>query len=177
MMQGMFKPLLRAVFTGLGHSLTALLALLILFEEWGWAPLQRALAWVGRLPLLRQVEAAIGRLPPRAALLVFLLPTLLLLPIKLLALAAIAHGHRLLGLGVIVLAKLLGTAVVARLFALTRPALLQLPWFAHWYGRWTAWKDALLARVRASWAWRSGRAAKRLLRQRWARWRRGAAVD
>lgn len=177
MMRAMSKPLLRAVLGGLRHTLTALLALLILFEEWGWEPLQRALAWVGQLPLLRQVEAAIGRLPPRAALLVFLLPTLLLLPIKLLALAAIASGYRLLGLGVIVLAKLVGTAVVARLFALTRPALLQLPWFARWYARWTAWKGALLVRVRASWAWRSGRAVKRLLRQRWSRWRRGAAVD
>ena len=173
----MFKPLLRTLISGLRHTLTAALALLILFEEWGWEPLQRALAAIGRLPVLRQLEAAIGRLPPRAAMAVFLLPTLLLLPIKLLALAAIAHGHKLLGLGVIVLAKLLGTAVVARLFALTRPALLQLPWFAHWYGRWTAWKDAVLAQVRASWAWRSGRAVKRLLRQRWARWRRGAAVD
>ena len=177
MMQAMFKALLRTLVDGLRHTVTALLALLILFEEWGWEPLQRALAWVGRLPLLRQIEAAITRLPPRAALLVFLLPTLLLLPIKLLALAAIAHGHKLLGLGVILLAKLLGTAVVARLFALTRPALLQLAWFARIYGRWTAWKDALLARVRASWAWRSGRALKRLLRQRWARWRRGAAVE
>ncbi len=173
----MLKPLLRALLTGLRHTLTAGLALLILFEEWGWEPLQRALAAIGRLPLLRQLEAAISRLPPRAALLVFLLPTLLLLPIKLLALGAIAHGHKLLGLGVIVLAKLLGTAVVARLFALTRPALLQLPWFASGYARWTAWKDGVLAQVRTSWAWRSGWAVKRLLRQRWARWRRGAAVD
>ena len=173
----MLKPLLRALVTGLRHTLSAGLALLILFEEWGWEPLQRTLAWVGRLPLLRQLEAGIARLPPRAALAVFLLPTLLLLPVKLLALAAIAHGHKLLGLAVIVLAKLLGTAVVARLFALTRPALLQLAWFARIYGRWTAWKDALLAQVRASWAWRSGRAVKRLLRQRWARWRRGAAAE
>ena len=173
----MLKPLLRALLTGLRHTLTAGLALLILFEEWGWEPLQRALAAIGRLPLLRQLEAAISRLPPRAALAVFLLPTLLLLPIKLLALGAIAHGHKLLGLGVIVLAKLLGTAVVARLFALTRPALLQLPWFASGYARWTAWKDGVLAQVRTSWAWRSGWAVKRLLRQRWARWRRGAAVD
>ena len=43
--------LLRAVFTGL-------LALLILFEEWGWDPLQRALARLGRLPLLRSPAAS-----------------------------------------------------------------------------------------------------------------------
>ncbi|OYU98477.1 MAG: hypothetical protein CFE45_16355, partial [Burkholderiales bacterium PBB5] len=94
-----------------------------------------------------------------------------LLPVKLLALWLLGRGHALLGLVVIVLAKLLGTAVVARLFALTRPALMGLPWFARGYARWHAWKEALLAQVRASWLWRTSRAAKRLLRQRWTRWR------
>ena len=148
----------------------ALLALLILFEEWGWEPLQRALAKLGRLPLLRQLEALVARLPPYAALVAFCLPALALLPVKLAALALIAHGQRLSGLVVIVLAKLVGTAIVARLFTLTRPALMQLPWFVRLHGRWTAWKDALLARVRASWAWRWGRVVKRQARQRWARW-------
>ncbi len=157
----------------LRRAVGALLALLILFEEWGWEPLQRALARLGRLPLLRQLEALIARLPPHAALLAFFLPALLLLPVKLAALGLIAHGQHLLGLVVIVLAKLVGTAVVARLFTLTRPALMQLPWFVQLYTRWTAWKQALLARVRASWAWRWGRVLKRQLRQQWARWKRG----
>lgn len=165
----LIHTLLQALRRGLG----VLLALLILFEEWGWDPLQRALARLGRLPLLRQIEAGIARLPPALALAVFALPALLLLPVKLLALGLIAQGQRLLGVTVIVLAKLVGTAVVARLFALTRPALMQLAWFARLYARWSAWKEALLARVRASWAWRTGRAVKRLLRMQWARWRTG----
>ncbi len=150
----------------------ALLALLILFEEWGWDPLQRALARLGRLPLLRQAEVLITRLPPPAALVVFTVPALLLLPVKLLALGLIARGQHLSGLAVIVVAKLVGTAVVARLFALTRPALLQMPWFARAYGRWLAWKGALLAQLRASWAWRSARVLRRGVRQQWARWHR-----
>lgn len=155
---------LRAVATGV-------LALAILFEEWGWEPLQRALGRLARLPLLRQLEALIARLPPYAALAVFFVPTLALLPVKLAALWLLAHGHKLAGLGLIVAAKLGGTAVVARLFMLTRPALLRLAWFARLYARWTAWKDALLAHVRASWAWRWGRAFKRAAHRRWARWR------
>lgn len=166
--------LVNGLWRGLRALASGVLALLILFEEWGWAPLQRAMAALGRLPLLRQLEAAIGRAPPRWALVLLLLPTLLLVPVKLLALWAIAQGHRLLGLLVIVAAKLLGTALVARLFALTQPALMRLPWFARLYGRWHAWKEARLAQVRASWAWRSGRALSRRLRQRWARWRHTA---
>lgn len=173
----MGRALLQACTRWLRHAAGAVLGLLILFEEWGWEPLQRALARLGQLPVLRHLESLVARLPPHAALVVFLLPALLLLPVKLAALALIAKGQRLLGLAVIVLAKLLGTAVVARLFTLTRPALMQLPWFARWHGRWLAWKDGLLARVRASWAWRTGRVlrrqALRTVRALLARWRAG----
>ncbi len=150
------------------------LALVILFEEWGWGPLQRGLAWVGRLPGLRWLERRIQMLPPYGALAFFLLPTLLLLPVKLLALWLIGQGKVLAGTLVILAAKLVGTAVVARLFTLTRPALMQLAWFAHWHGRWITWKDALLSQVRASWPWRFGRLMKarvrRVLQRIRARW-------
>jgi len=146
------------------------LALLILFEEWGWEPLQRALAWIGRWPGFRWIEARVRALPPYAALALFLVPTLTLLPIKLLALWLIGQGHKLLGLAVILAAKLVGTAIVARLFTLTQPALMQLAWFARWHTRWTVWKDALLAGVRASWPWRASRVLKARWRRRWATW-------
>lgn len=149
------------------------LALLILFEEWGWEPLQRGLARIGRALGLAWLEAAIGRLPPYAALSVLLLPSLLLLPVKLTALWLIGRGHAVLGMAVIVLAKVVGTAIVARLFTLTRPALMRLAWFERLYVRWTAWKDALLAYARASWPWRWGRVVKRHWARRWQVWRQG----
>ena len=160
--------ILRAALRGL---FGALLGLALVFEEWGWEPLQRGLAWLGRLPLLRQIEALVARAPPPLALLILLLPAVTLLPVKLGALWLIGQGHRLLGLGLIVLAKLVGTAVVARLFTLTQPALMRMPWFAHLHGRWVVWKDGLLAQVRASWPWRAGRVAKRRARQLVNRWR------
>lgn len=146
-----------------------ILALVIVFEEWGWEPLQRALAWVGRLPGLRWVEDRIRLLPPYGALSLFLLPTLLLLPVKLLALWLIGQGKVMTGTLVIVTAKLLGTAIVARLFSLTQPALMQLEWFAHLYARWHRWKEGILVQVRASWPWRLGRIVKRRLSRLLAR--------
>jgi hypothetical protein len=143
-----------------------LLALLILFEEWGWEPLQRVLAWIGRWPGLRWIEGRVRALSPYAALAIFLLPTLLLIPVKLLALWLIGQGKVLVGTLVILTAKLVGTAIVARLFALTQPVLLQLAWFARLYARWTGWKDRLLAQVRASWPWRLGRVMKHRIKQR-----------
>lgn len=158
-------PLLTGLQRALLWPLRWLLALLLLFEEWGWEPLQRALARVGQWPGFRQVEAWIARLPPYGALALFAVPSLSLIPVKLVALWLIGQGHALSGALVIVAAKLAGTAVVARLFTLTRPALMRLAWFARLHDRWVAWKDALLAQARASWPWRMARGLKRRWRQ------------
>ncbi len=166
-----WRGVVRLPFRLLKNLFGWLLALLILFEEWGWEPLQHALAWVGRLPGLRWLEQRIQALPPYGALALFLLPTLLLLPVKLLALWLIGQGKVLFGTLVILTAKLVGTAIVARLFSLTKASLMQLAWFAHWYMRWTNWKDALLAQVRASWPWRFGRMLKHRTHQRWTRFK------
>ena len=145
------------------------LALAIVFEEWGWEPLQKGLARLGRWPGLRWVEGVVRRLPPYAALALFVVPALLLLPVKLLALWAMGRGHVVSGLVVIALAKLAGTAIVARLFTLTQPALMTLPWFVRLYTRWTVWKTGLLAWVRASAAWRSAHAFKARVKRLWRR--------
>lgn len=146
-------------------------ALLIAFEEWGWEPLQRALARLARWPPLRGIEARIAALPPAWALPVFLLPTLLLLPAKFAALWLIARGHALLGVAAVAFAKVAGTALVARLYALTRPALMRLRWFARLARRWLRWKNTLLARLHASVAWQTARRLQHGLRERWMRWR------
>lgn len=166
--------MLKLLFAPVRWLFRVVLALLILFEEWGWEPLRRAFALLARLPVIRQIEALLKRLPPRWAFVVLLLPSLLILPVKLLALWAVAKGRVVLGVGVIVAAKLVGTALLAWLFQLIQPALMQLPWFARVYARWTAWKAELLAWVRASSVWRTARAIKASIRRRWRRVR-GAA--
>lgn len=140
------------------------LALVLIFEEWGWEPLARLMARLARLPLWARMEAFIVRLPPYGALIVFFVPALMLLPVKLLALYWISRGHTLLGLAVVLAAKMLGTAAVARLFALTQPALMRLAWFARLYGRWIPWKDALIARVKSAPVWRAAAASVRAIR-------------
>lgn len=165
------RTLWKALFAALAWPFKWLLALLILFEEWGWEPLQRLLARIGRSPGLRWIEAFVQRLPPYAALALFALPALALLPIKILALWLISQGRVLLGTLVILVAKLVGTAVLARLFTLTQPALMRLAWFARSYAQWTVWKDSLLLWVRATTPFRIARMVKRRWRQRWRRWR------
>jgi|GEM_PF-245818 len=136
-----------------------LAALLLLLEEWLWRLGSRFAAGLADWPLLAWAENRVRRLPPYPALLVFVLPGLMLLPVKLLALLAIAHGHPLWGAAAFVLAKLGGAVVVARLYVLTLPALLALVWFARWHNRFMIFKDQLIARLRASAAWRRARRA------------------
>ena len=159
-----FKKIIRAL-------LLAPVALLLLFEEWGWEPLASAFAALGRLPWWGQLERWISRLPPWAALLVFGVPVGALLPIKLLALYLFGQGHAMLGLGLVLAAKLIGTAVAARLFQITHPALMQLKWFARLYTPWKSWKDRVLTQVRSSWPWRMARRLKVRVKMQMKVWR------
>lgn len=150
------KPL-RLLFRGIA-------ALILLFEEWGWEPLARQLAKLGRLRVFRQLEGWIQGLPPYPALLLFFLPGLILMPFKILALYWLGSGKVIAGVTAVVLAKITGTAAAARLFMLTQPALMRLGWFATVYTRFKTWKDSLMQWVRESRWYRSTRAL--LLRMR-----------
>jgi hypothetical protein len=158
------KPLVKS-------TLQILIALLIVFEEWGWRPLADGLGRLVRYKLWARLEYAIARLPPYLALLAFALPTLLLLPLKFLALFLIAKGQLMLASSLFIAAKLVATALIARLFELTQPALMQIGWFAWAHDTIMPWKEALTERVRTSWPWRIARVWKerlrRLLRDEW----------
>jgi hypothetical protein len=151
------------------------LALLILLEEWGWEPLAKLLGRLARWQPWAQLEAGIARLPPYPALLVFALPTLFLLPLKFMALYLVAGGHLVLAGLLFAAAKVGATALVARLFMLTRPALMKIAWFAEAYRRFMPWKDSIEGYVRESYVWRMGRLwkarAKRLAAVQWQRLR------
>ncbi len=147
--------------------LLPLIAALLLFEEWGWEPLAALFARLARLPLWARVESSIAGLPPRWALLVFGVPMMAIVPVKLLALYLFGTGQKALGLVLLLSAKIGGTALMARLFQLTQPALLQLRWFARWYPRWKAWKDGVLAQVHSLGVWRVGLALKQWAKNWW----------
>ena len=155
--------------TRLFAPLVHLAALLLLLEEWCWNVGARLGAGLARWPLLAAVEARVRLLPPWGALCLFVLPGLLLLPVKLLALLAIAHGHAVSGVATIVVAKLGGAAVVARLYALTLPTLLAVGWFARCHCWFMTLKNHWVGRLRASHAFlqagRMLRASRRALRQ------------
>lgn len=150
-----------------------LLALVILFEEWGWRPLSAALARLARIEIIGRLERAVVTLPPWPALAVFLVPSVLFLPLKLASLWLIAKGQVLAATVLFALAKVAGTALYARIFQLTQPALMRLAWFARAYNWFMPWKEAILEHARATRAWRAAMEikarAKTLARDLWRR--------
>lgn len=149
----------------------ALLVPVLLFEEWGWEPMARGMARLARLRLWARVEATLRRLPPWGAVLAFFVPVLLLLPVKLFGLFLLGEGHALSALLLLLVAKLVGTAILAWLFQLVEPALMRIPWFSRYYPRWKLWKDSVLATVRESGPWRTTLALGRRIRRSWRRLR------
>lgn len=142
-----------------------LAAFVLWFWEWLWEPLQRAMAWLGRLPLLRQIDAWVARAPRYIALALFVVPGAVLLPFKLAGLYFLAHGAPLLGVMTFLSAKVVGTALLARIFTLTKPQLLQIGWFARSYAAVTRFKAAVFDRLHAHPAYQRIHAALSALRR------------
>ena len=146
-------------------------AIIILLEDWLWDDLQRLAAAIGSLPIFRQIEQLIVRLPRAGALGLFLVPSAVLIPVKLLALYFISRNHAVVGLGIIIAAKVAGTALVARLFTLTKPKLLTFGWFAWAYEKIVAFKARVYAAIKSSavYIWLHARLIP--LRDAFRRWR------
>jgi hypothetical protein len=159
----------------LTRPLLILLALVFLFEAWLWSHLAPIVAWiVARLPWREfklRVAAAIERLPPATTLVVFVVPVVLLLPLKFLGLWLLSRGAWLSALAMLAVAKVVSLGVTAFIFEVTRPKLLQLAWFRWLYAHvlaWLAWahglidpiKERIRARLKIFAPQRAGRAAK-----------------
>ena len=142
-------------------------ALVILFEEWGWSPLARALGRLARWPVVARLERRVAGLGPRVALAVLFVPAVALLPIKIGALWLVGLGRVAIGLTLLVAAKVLGTAVVARLFQLTQPQLMRMGWFARAWRRWSAWKSRVVATLVESPGWIAAQVLVTRLRALW----------
>ncbi len=159
---------LRVLWNAVKLPLRWLLALVILFEEWGWSPLARGLGRLARRLGVQRLERHIAGLGPRVAFAVLFVPALALLPVKIGALWLLGLGRVVLGLVVLVTAKILGTAVVARLFLLTRPQLMRMGWFARVYVRWERWKARVVASLVETAGWRAAQAFAARVRAMWA---------
>jgi hypothetical protein len=113
------------------------LALLFLLEAWLWDHLKPIVARVVNLvpwvELKKSLARLIENLPPWAVLIVFIIPFIVLLPLKFLGVYFLAKHNWLAASIVLISAKLLGLGVTAFIFDVTRDKLLQMAWFRQVY--------------------------------------------
>lgn len=171
------------------RPLWVILALAFLLEAWLWDHLQPIVARVVALipwdRLKDRLSRAIADLPPWATLIVFVIPVIVLLPLKFLEFYLLAKKQWLAAGVVLILAKLVGLGVTAFVFDVTRDKLLQMAWFKRMYD-WFMWArqwaheitEPVRERVRKL-MWllkpqRAGRFLRRLMRLRRNAYRRAA---
>lgn len=142
----------------LQRLLIPLAAAVIFFEQVLIKYLNVAMAAFARLPWIARLEAWLLTLPPYGALFMFVTPSILILPIKVIAVAFAAYGKYTLAALSVIVGKILGTAVLARLYRILRPKLMTIAWFAWADTHFFRWRDRAYAFVRSLPGWQAAAA-------------------
>ncbi len=123
-------------------------------------PLSR---WIAAHWAFERIKRWIRSLPPYPTLLLFIVPLIVLEPVKPVAAYLVGTGRIALGLSALAVGEILKLVLVERLFCVSRDKLMSIPAFAWAYGKYSAAKNYLM----------SLEASQRALR--WSRMARNAA--
>lgn len=132
-----------------------ILAIIIIFQEWGWEPLKKVFLLFARWPFWQRFSQWICQLPPYGALAFFVFPLIIDKLVELLGLLAIFYNHPIRGTILIILSKVIGTALIAWVYQLTEHQLLKISWFARFHAWWIPWKNYLVTTVKATPFWQT----------------------
>ena len=132
-------------------------AAVLLFEEWFWDRSTAFAARLGRLPIISAIETWIRRRSRWQALALFVLPIVVIYPLKAVALYSMTHASMSLGVATFVVAKLIATAVFARLYQLTEPAITKIGWVLRGRNAFLRWRAFMHAWLNAQPAYRKAR--------------------
>ncbi len=107
-----------------------ILSVIFIIEAWLWettgALVSRLVGWIPFDHIKRVITARVEHLSPYATLGVFVIPAIVLLPLKFIAVWLFTKGHLLGGMSMVLLSKLMGFGVASFLFTLCKPKLMQL---------------------------------------------------
>ncbi len=155
------------------NLLLAVLAVILLVEEWIWDVLttlgRRLTVWLHLLKFDNWLIMA----TPGVALAAFAIPVAVLTPVKFLAFWMMANGQFAQGVALFVTAKLIATLLVSHMFVLTREKLLTFSWFALLYGVITRALKWAHERIRDTAVYRQAHHIKHMASVKLADWLRG----
>lgn len=150
--------------------LLTLLAIFLIIEEWLWDFLNALGHILAKLLFLQDFERWLSQTSPLTALLAISIPLLIVTPINLAALFLLAHGLILQGIVLEIVAKLMGTLLVARVFALTKPQLLTFKIIARIYTTITGWLRWAHEKIAETAIYRAAKAFKAAAKARIQTW-------
>jgi hypothetical protein len=104
--------------------------------------------WIGAHLMFERLHRWVLSLGPYPTLLLFILPLIVLEPVKPVAAYLAARHHMMLGLVLLATGEILKLVLVERLFSVSRDKLLSIPAFAWAYGKYCiakAWLTSLEA--------------------------------
>jgi hypothetical protein len=159
---------------GIKLILIILAAVWMLFEDWVWDSIVALMARVGRLRIINRFETFLAQQNQYLLLTLFTFPFLIMIPAKLYGLYLITSGKVLKGVTIFIMAKLTITALVTRLFIISKDKILLIKPFAVFYYWFNDKKEWLYAEVRKLPAWQAAKEwiadlkiKLRLLRKKW----------
>src|SRR4051812_35331898 len=121
----------------LKRALWFIAALIFLFEAWLWETLYpivaRLIDWLPCRDVKSWMAKTLERLPPAARALIFVIPVVVIFPLKLLGVWLMSTHHVLLGVSVFLVAKLTGLGITAFIFKTCKEKLLSLGWMLRLY--------------------------------------------
>jgi hypothetical protein len=125
--------------------LVSILAIILIIEEWLWETLSAFGHCLAYYLGLSRFENWLAQTTPYQSLLAISVPIILVTPLNIAAFWLLAHGLILQGIGLEIIAKLLGTLFIARFFKLTKSQLLTfrlIAWLYHTITHWLNWAHA-----------------------------------
>ena len=129
-------------------------------------------AWLAKKRLFERVRFWVTSLGPYSSLALFAVPVIILEPAKPLSAYLLGTGHFFAGAVTFITAEVLKLTLVERLFQLNREKLLSIPAFAWGYRYWRHMMDV----VESMQLWKASKRlaadAARMLRIRWAQFKR-----
>jgi len=139
----------------LSVPLTILVLIYFLVEDLFLGALRPLFRLLGKLSPFVSLGTRLKRLNPYLALVVFLIPFVLLEPVKIFSLFWIGIGHFVSGTILLVISYGLSLLIVERLFHVTRDQLLSIPWFAWGYRMVMTLKAWAFERLESTPLWRA----------------------
>jgi len=127
--------------------ISGLAIIFLLIEDAFWAVMNPVMAAFARLALVHRVESWIKTLSPTWILVLFIVPMVIVWPIKLVGLYVIGTGRVFVGTIIFAGAEIIGAALAVRLWSIGKHQLLSIRWFAWAYGHFDRWRIMVYQRL------------------------------